>query len=122
MEKVHGKSTERYTRGEAEALLWTLSNEYGCISEKALSLLRQVVASGSDSFSRIAMPGIVVLQLPNGSQITYEEPRFLEDDLTRLIDMGLLAIKGYDSNGKPIYGITRNAVRFIEAIDERHAG
>jgi len=43
--------------------------------------------------------------------------RFIQDDLNQLLNLHLLKVE-YNTDGTGSYGITRNAVRFIEAINE----
>jgi hypothetical protein len=88
-------------------------------SEQAISILRQFVKSGSKYLLEIRWmgPGGIALQLEQGGQVEFTEGRFLEDDLDQLVGSGLVSLR-YSSDGKnKIYGITRNAVRLIEAID-----
>ena len=90
-------------------------------SEQAISILRQLVKSGSKYFLLIRWmgPGGIGLQLERGGNVEFSEERFLEDDLSHLASNGLLSFR-YTSDGKSeIYGITRNAMRLIEAIDGR---
>jgi hypothetical protein len=92
------------------------------LSDQAVSILRQFVEShqsqllyedlGGDSF---------VLQILNGESITVTEPQFIKDDLNQLCRLNLLAVVEYNTQGTPIYGISRNAVRFMEAVDGKPA-
>ncbi len=93
-------------------------------SEQAISILRQLVKSGSKYFIVIKWmgPGGMALQLERGGQINFSEDRFLDDDLNQLVGFGLLSLS-YSGDGKnEIYGITRSSVRLIEAIDGKQAG
>jgi hypothetical protein len=87
------------------------------LSEQAILVLRQFVESGDDQFFYSNWGGgRWSLQLCNkGEQIGVLDPRFLADDLNQLAALQLLSVE-YNSEGMPLYGITRNAVRFIETI------
>ena len=86
------------------------------LSEQAISVLRQFVESGAQSFFYNNWGnGNFSLGWEAGNEITITELRFLEDDLNKLVELGLLAVR-HSSSGDPIFGITRNATRFIETI------
>ncbi|MBM4031936.1 MAG: hypothetical protein FJ291_09140 [Planctomycetes bacterium] len=87
------------------------------LSEQAISILRQFARSGSSEFDVLRSSSGRFLCLISGGKIQYTEPCFLDDDLNALVEMGLLRLR-YGSNGIPFYGITRDAVRFVEAIGE----
>ena len=89
------------------------------LSEQAVLILRQFVESGEDQFVYIDFgEGQFILQPCNNdsSSIEIMEPRFIEDDLNQLVALQFLSVKP-NSQGNPIYGITRNAVRFMEVVD-----
>ena len=91
------------------------------LSEQAISILRKFVESGDDKFICIGCPGgQFVLQLFKGGRIEVTEPRFVKDDLNYLTALYLLAVD-YHSQRGPAYRITRNAVRFIEAVDGKRS-
>lgn len=97
-------------RGLAHALIPTAE-----LSDQAISIVGQLVGSGSSFFHRIKLMGGWSLQLEKGGQISYSEPRFLDDDLEQLIRLDLLG-RDFGGSGKEIYRITRNAVRLVNAI------
>ncbi|ANB16330.1 Hypothetical protein I596_293 [Dokdonella koreensis DS-123] len=43
-----------------------------------------------------------------------DDPRFLEDDLTTLVDLGLLDLS-YNSKGGRLFSLKRAAARFVES-------
>jgi len=90
------------------------------LSEQAISILRQLVNSGCESFHYSNFGGgdfcLQILGKDEGIGIT--EVRFLEDDLNQLTELQLLTPK-YSSQGDPIFHVTRNAIRFIEVVDEK---
>ena len=87
------------------------------LSEQAVSILRQLVESGSSYFTKMAMRFGPMLHLESGGQIQYTEQRFLNDDLDKLVSLHLLTESLSSSGREKIFRITREAVRFIEAVD-----
>lgn len=86
------------------------------MSDQALSLVEQFVDSGASKVleSRYIGGNLILMIIEGGSgQLSYSDPRFIEDDLNTLVELGLFRL---DHNGKGarMYLITRNAVRFIE--------
>jgi hypothetical protein len=89
------------------------------ISDQALSILRQFVNSGAEFFYYSNYGGDQFsLGVPNGEQFEVTETRFIGDDLDTLVGLGLLTVE-FNSQGDPLYHITRNAVRFLKAVDEK---
>jgi hypothetical protein len=88
------------------------------LSEQAILILRQFVDSGDDRliYNNFGGANFVIVCL-QGSLIEVTEPRLIADDLNQLVALQLLTVVEYDSEGRPIYGITRNAVRFMEVVD-----
>lgn len=87
------------------------------LSVQAIDILRQLVNSNSDEFGKSEHYGGPTLSLNSGGVIAVKEPRFLDDDLKALAEMDLLRLRFGPSTGTEFYGITRNAVRLIEAMD-----
>ena len=56
--------------------------------------------------------------LIKGSQkkITYQEPKFMEDDLNTLVELGFLRLD-FGSKGSRLFYVTRQALRFMKEID-----
>jgi hypothetical protein len=90
----------------------------GRLSEQAINILRQLVNSTSDEFGRIPYMGGVDYPMTSGGEIQITEPRFADDDLNVLTSLGLLNYRMSDG-GTEFYGITRDAVRLIEAVDNK---
>src|SRR6266404_2840735 len=87
------------------------------LSEQALSVLRQFVESGGESLIYVSYgPGQFALQPDNGEPFGITDSRFLKDDLEQLLRLGLLTLED-DSDGSHIFRLTRNAVRYLHAID-----
>jgi hypothetical protein len=90
------------------------------ISEQAINILRKLVNSTSKLFFIIQEDGHDPrLLLENEQQhIDYTEPKFLDDDLKALVTLGLLTHQHKEGEVKS-YFITRNASRYIEALDKK---
>ena len=87
------------------------------LSEQALSVLRQFVESGGESLIYASYgPGQFALQPDNGEPFGITDSRFLKDDLEQLLRLGLLTLED-NSDGSHIFRLTRNAVRYLHAID-----
>lgn len=87
------------------------------LSAQAISILRQLVKSSSDEFGQLGSMGASeTLLLTAGGVITFTEPRFLDDDLTTLVKLGLLRIR-IAPGGSKFFGVTRNAAKLIDAIE-----
>ncbi|HMC26323.1 MAG TPA: hypothetical protein VKM56_00875, partial [Verrucomicrobiae bacterium] len=44
------------------------------------------------------------------------EPRFLQSEFEQLVSLGLLTVE-HNSRGDPLFKLTRNAVRYLAALD-----
>lgn len=90
------------------------------ISDQAVSVLRQLVDSGAKLFMEHKItsgePDEYILMEGAHGRIQYEEPRFLEDDLNSLVQLGLLRLE-FASRGSRRFLVTREAVRFVRAMD-----
>jgi hypothetical protein len=84
------------------------------ISEQALSILRQLDQSGGSKF--VSLNGIDFNNLTivdgGGGSIILTEYRFVEDDINKLVSLGLLN-RSKNSSGRTFYGITRNAAALL---------
>lgn len=91
------------------------------LSDQAIDVLRQFVESDSARMIHIqtwSFEGLDnIYSLDNGG-VEYSEPRFIEDDVDSLVDAELIT-KTLGKNGGFIYKITRQAVQFIDAIDNK---
>ncbi len=92
------------------------------LSDQAVDVLRQFVESGSSEMRVLKMYDAYNSYYLDGNYdktIEYSEQRFIEDDIYMLSQVGLLNLT-LSSKGNPIYIITRQAVAFIEAIDNKN--
>lgn len=88
------------------------------ISIQASSIVKQLVESGAKSFIWFkALNGTDELILVGGNKnhINYEEPRFLEDDLQTVSELGLVRVT-YGSKGEASYHVTCAGVEYVKAI------
>ena len=87
------------------------------LSEQAVSVLRQFAHSGADILYYASYgAGQFSLQPDNGEPFGVTEPRFLKNDLEQLAALGLFSVE-YNSEGNPLFGLTRNGMRYLQAID-----
>jgi hypothetical protein len=90
------------------------------LSEQALDLLRQFAASGATKFIEVrGHDGMVLVLTEGGSgQLSYEDKRFIADDLETLVDLGLIRISDVNSSGGRVFVLTRRAVQLIQPKGE----
>ena len=89
------------------------------LSKQAVDVLRQFVRSGSSQMhymKNTSGSGGDLYILEGAPNIEYSEQIFIEDDVSSLVNLGLITLT-MGSRGNPIYKITRQAYRFIDAID-----
>ena len=89
------------------------------LSEQAKSLLIQFDKSqGSKILEVHSFEGMALIVLDGKDQnINVTEPRFVEDDLKILIELGLLR-HDYNSNGENLYIYTRAASSLVKAMNK----
>ncbi len=89
------------------------------LSDQAVDVLRQFVKSGSSKMhymKNTSGRGNDFYVLEGAPNIEYSEQIFMKGDITSLVNSGLItSVSG--SGGKATYAITRQAYRFIGAID-----
>lgn len=86
------------------------------LSDQAISVLRQFVSSNSKNMYRCeTTDGRVDYLLIGSTSIEYDESRFIDDDVQSLVDNKLITKTSLSSN-EFSYGITRQAVVFIESL------
>lgn len=87
------------------------------LSVQATDVLRQFVESGSTNMHHMRNlsrnDGNDYI-LEGASDIKYNEPRFIEDDIKGLVALGLIT-QSFTKGGGLVYKITRQAVNFIES-------
>lgn len=89
------------------------------LSEQAVSVLRQFVESGDEIlFYASHGSGQFSLQTDRGEPFGVTDPRFLQSDFEQLVALGLLTFK-HNSQGNPLFRLTRSALRYIQTIDSK---
>lgn len=85
------------------------------LSDQAISILKQFEdAEASKALDHHTRAGLALIFIDGKSgQIEITEQRFLEDDLNKLVSLGLL-IHGHSSKGSNLYTITREASNLIK--------
>lgn len=87
------------------------------LSNQAISVLRQFVNSNSKSIFRVeTTDGEVNYLLMSDGSIEYDDDRFIDADVQSLVENRLI-VKENSSSGDSIYGITRQAVAFIDSLE-----
>lgn len=87
------------------------------LSEQAISLLDQFYDSGASKILEVqyleGTKSLLIVDGPAGGQLNISDARFLEDDLTSLVELGLLGLD-YNGNGDRLFSFRRAAARLIE--------
>lgn len=89
-------------------------------SKQAISILQQFEDAGASKMLELRARGLLALMFSDGNHgsISYDEPRFIEDDLRSLIACGLLRMD-HNKDGKPVYIYTRLASTFVNSLRKR---
>lgn len=90
-------------------------------SDQAIDVLRQFVKSDGVDMRHLqtwSYEGQSNIYYLENSEVDYSEPRFIETDIDSLVNAGLITLTR-GSKGSAIYKITRQAVSFIDAIDNK---
>lgn len=91
-------------------------NDTHGLSDQAINVLRQFVNSKSKSIYRVeTIDGEVNYLLMSDGNIEYDDSRFIDADIQSLVDNKLITKKALSSSNFS-YGITRQAVVFIESL------
>ncbi|MGP9687751.1 hypothetical protein ACT3TH_01155 [Psychrobacter sp. AOP22-C1-C5] len=86
------------------------------LSDQAIGVLRQFVNSKSKSIYRVeTIDGEVNYLLMSDGNIEYDDSRFIDADVQSLVDNKLITKEALSSSDFS-YGITRQAVVFIESL------
>ena len=86
------------------------------LSEQAISLLRQLIASKQRNLIFGEIQGGYILQPEGGEPFEYSDPLFLSDDIDTLERFGFLTRRESGDAYTKIYGITRAAAQFIRVV------
>jgi hypothetical protein len=99
-------------RGLAQA-----AHPTAALSSQAVALLEQFYDSGASKILEIQMDGATVLPIidgPRNGDLQVTDPRFIQDDLATLVDLGLLGLD-YNAKGDRMYSFKRTAARLVES-------
>lgn len=88
------------------------------LSEQAINILRQLVRSNGEYIWISIYTDGIQYSIDLSEDIEVKEPRFIEDDLEMMSDLGLLTHTFSDKTDIK-YRITRKAVKLIDVIDSR---
>jgi hypothetical protein len=84
------------------------------LSEQSLSILIQFENSGASKLLRYQMlSGLGFIFEDGDADFEFTEPRFIEDDFAKLVELGLLRLE-YNIKGDPRYVYTRMASNFVK--------
>jgi len=105
--------------GQFSSLARAVRPELG-LSEQAVSIVSQLVESEADAIweMKVYSGGADEYLLMGGvgqRNVQYDEPRFIDDDLNALCDIGFLRLE-IGSKGTRKFGVTRAAAAFIKAL------
>ena len=85
------------------------------LSEQAIAIVKQFVASGAKEFWQtqyLGDAGPSFMLIGASGKLDVGDPRFVEDDLSTLVELGILRLK-YGSAGTKQFVITRQAVALV---------
>lgn len=90
------------------------------VSDQAVNILRQMEDKQASTILELQIVGAekteYIIMDKCGGSIQYEEPRFIEDDLSTLVELHLMR-HNLNSKGANQYKITRAASKYINMID-----
>ncbi|MGO1296347.1 MAG: hypothetical protein ACTMIA_03435 [Vibrio sp.] len=88
------------------------------LSAQAISIIKQFMKSEGSFFLEMKMLGGTLYHIMdgNGGMLDYDEPRFLDDDLNQLCNLGLLRLD-YNPKNERLFRITRATTRYIEQLE-----
>ena len=89
------------------------------ISTAALHFLRQFDASGASKVLQVEYDQTTEFLLldANGGPLRFDDRRFMNDDLLKMVEIGLLRLE-YNSKGENIFVYTRYAAEFVRAATD----
>ncbi|MEN1930025.1 hypothetical protein WCE37_13680 [Luteimonas sp. MJ250] len=99
-------------RGIAQA-----THPTAALSAQAISLLEQFNDSGASKVLEshgFDGTSLYVVDGPSNGSLAVTDPRFLQDDLTTLVELGFLDLE-YNGSGERLFSFKRVAARFVES-------
>ncbi|EHH3082070.1 hypothetical protein J7G28_004288 [Vibrio vulnificus] len=88
------------------------------LSDQAISVLQQLVDSQGSYFTEFKLGNgspLYKVADGHGGNIDFDEPRFLNDDLNQLCQLGLLSLD-HNGRGDRLYRITRATTRYVSQL------
>ena len=108
------------THVETFSNLATAVRSSSILSDQAISIVKQFVGSGAQELweHTVLGPEGTTYHLMKGGTGTLEitEPRFVEDDLNTLVELGIFRLD-FGSRGTRKFIVTRQAVQLAESVD-----
>ncbi|EOX4454741.1 hypothetical protein ACK6XA_004771, partial [Vibrio alginolyticus] len=88
------------------------------LSDQAISIIKQFTKSEGSVFLEMKMLGGALYQIMdgNGGMLDYDEPRFLDDDLNQLCNLGFLRLD-FNRKNERLFRITRATIRYVEQLE-----
>lgn len=88
--------------------------------EQAVSILSQMREKKASEVLYLRGDREPGLLTPTAGNLVYEDPQFLEDDLAKLVEIGLLRMS-YTSAGNPNYYFTRDAAALVDGMKKEES-
>lgn len=91
---------------------------FNSLSEQSISILRQFEDSGASTILEqhyMSNETAYIFMEGSGGTLEYNDARFIEDDFSKLVELGLLRLE-FGSKGAKIYKFTREASRLVSSI------
>jgi hypothetical protein len=99
------------------SLIQNVSPNYS-LSEQSISILRQYESAQASTIlehSSLSDPTAYIFMDGNGGALEYTDPRFIEDDFSMLVEIGLLRLE-FGSKGGKLYKLTRVASKLVKSF------
>jgi hypothetical protein len=88
-----------------------------CLSAQAIHILEQFHDSGATTILEMQFfsgeTALAVVDGPDNRRFQFAEPRFIRDDLTTLVEFGMLDLS-YNNSGSRLFRFKRTAAAFVE--------
>ncbi|MBQ4814279.1 hypothetical protein J8M20_23125 [Pseudoalteromonas luteoviolacea] len=91
------------------------------LSEQVVSIMKQFYASeGSFFVEAKSASGTAYIMDGKGGSLIITEPRFVDDDLEQLINLGLLRLD-YNKSGDRLFRLTRALQKYVAQLNDKPA-
>ncbi|ENC6733162.1 TPA: hypothetical protein RQJ54_004659 [Vibrio vulnificus] len=88
------------------------------LSDQAISVVQQLVDSQGSYFTEFKLSSgslLYKVEGGHGGKVDFDEPRFLNDDLNQLCQLGLLSLD-HNGRGDRLFRITRATTRYVSQL------